>query len=105
MATTRKGWRRIVVDEKDYRWMVKKDASYFSNIHQNNMRFVVESSCGALLVVELNRPRLDYWLYPQSKEQMFPVTPHEVAQEIRNALREGWNSEVKGKPSFRNGMK
>ncbi|RYZ78883.1 MAG: hypothetical protein EOP06_28245 [Proteobacteria bacterium] len=100
MATPRKGWRRIVVDGAIYRWTVSRQAKYWDNYFYSPMQFTVESPAGALLTVKLNRPRLDYWIAPERKEEMIPVTPHEVAQEIRNALRDGWNPQVKTTPFF-----
>ena len=107
MAITRKGWRKIVVDGLAYKWRVTKEANYFDhidNIGWANMRFTVESASGALLIVELNRPRLDYWLYPELKDKMKPVTPHEVAAGIRGALSEGWEPTLKAKPFIHKGV-
>lgn len=98
MAVTRKGWRTLVVDGASYRWHVRKEPKYWDNHSRTAMRFIVESEQGALLIVELRRPRLDYWVLPDVHEELRPVTPREVEQEIKAALRDGWKSNIKGQP-------
>ena len=98
MATTRKGWRRIVVDGENFRWTVRRKASYWDYIADAPMRFTVENAAGGLLTVTLNRPRMDSWFHAASEPNLRPVTPREVADLIRGAKRQGWNTTEKTKP-------
>src|SRR5215212_8532742 len=96
MAIPRKHSRPIVVDGQKYRWIVKRKSDY--NFEpQKGMVFTVqeEDGAGALLIVELARPQLDYWLHHQ---QSAPITPNEIASWIRQAIAQGWQPKAKGKP-------
>ncbi len=95
MATTRKGWRQIVVDGEKFRWTIRRKANYFDYIGNSPMRSTVENAAGGLLTVTLNRPRSDSW-FPDAT--LRPVAPSEVAHLIRVAKRQGWNTEEKSKP-------
>lgn len=104
MAITRKGWRTLVVDNTPYRWHVRNEPKYWDNLSRKVMRFIVESEQGALLIVGLRRPRLDYWGSPETHEELRPVTPREVEQEIKAALHGGWEPKIKGQPFRHKGM-
>ena len=98
MATTKKYWRRITVDGENYRWMIRRKASYFNYIADAPMRFVVENAMGGLLIVTLSRPRLDSWFSDKGSSDFRPITPAEVADVIRRAKKQDWKTTEKSAP-------
>jgi hypothetical protein len=76
MALPQKGTRRITVDGKLYRWVLRKKPTYCQGAFASPMTFAVESAdCPKrTLVVTTTVARPDNWLHARS----LPVTPLET---------------------------
>ncbi len=96
MALTRKGARRITVDDVVYRWTVRRKPTYCQALGWSPLTFAVERTeqPGSTLVVSLPWARPDNWLALPSG----PVRPGVVARAIRVALSRGWQSASPGSP-------
>jgi hypothetical protein len=98
MSISRKGSRHIVVDDIEFRWRVRSRPTYDQNIASSPLVLAVEQTgCrGSVLVIELPQAHPSNWMHKPSPG----VTPQAVAKYIRDALKAGWKSSVRG-PQFR----
>ena len=94
MAIPKKGSRKIVVDEVEYRWMVRSKPTYSQGAFGDDMTAAVQlsKSPGAVLSITFPWMRCDNWI----GNPEVPVTPKDIEACIRAALSEGWQSDVKG---------
>lgn len=97
MAIRKVGCRRVVVDGVAYLWRIRPRPTYCQANAWGPLSLAVQSAepPGAVLVVELDRPRPDNWLGYSSS----PVRPSEVVGLVRRALTAGWRPESPG-PQF-----
>ena len=96
MAITKRGSRRIVVDAKPYRWIVRRKPTYHQGLAQSPLTFAVEFEAGkgSVLVVDLETPRMDNWFGASG----LVIMPRLVAHCIREGIAKGWRPQVKGRP-------
>jgi hypothetical protein len=96
MAIVKKGSRRIVVDDVEYRWRVRQKPPYDTGEHHGLNCSVerVGEKPGAILVVHFPEARLDTWIGSKSS----PIVPSHVASAIRGALQAGWQPLQPGTP-------
>ncbi|MFG1838163.1 hypothetical protein ACGFH8_06965 [Micromonospora sp. NPDC049175] len=101
MAINKRGSRRIVVDDKGYRWLIRRKPTYCQGLTWSPLSFAVERTdppgC-ATLIVELASPRPDNWVNATAA----PVLPSAVASAIRQALERGWQPDHPGSPFMLN---
>ena len=95
MAISKKGLRKIIVDNREFYWKFNEKIFVTSEKIKN-----------CLLIVDFGW--YDVWLYVNDKENRPPdfepksVTPKFVSESITYALTQGWN-DVKMEIEFRNG--
>jgi len=94
MALSKKGTRKISVDGVEYRWAIRKRATYCQAAFAWPMTFAVEciQAPQSVLVVTTTIPRPDNWLQKPS----VAISPAQVAKAIRQAHQAGWQPEVRG---------
>lgn len=94
MALASKGSRRIVVDDRAYRWSVRKRNTYSQQLEHAPMSFAVELEHEGLRVLRVSvdcmRPRSYFSSHDAA------ITPAVVERAIRQALHEGWTPTVAG---------
>ncbi|WP_436493669.1 hypothetical protein [Actinokineospora sp. HUAS TT18] len=97
MTLTKKGARRIVVDDVAFRWSVRRKPTYCQANGWSPLTFVAEHADhgGAVLVVSLPCAHPGNWLGLPSGA----VRPAEVAAAIRLAVAQGWKPGTPG-PAF-----
>jgi hypothetical protein len=100
MAIRKVGSRRVVVDGVAYLWRVRRRPTYCQANAWGPLSVSVQlaEEPGAVLVVDLDRPRPDNWL-SLSAPPSRPLLPSEVAGLVRRALAAGWRPECPG-PQF-----
>ncbi len=95
MAISKKGLRKIAVDNQEFYWKFNEKIFVISDETKNS-----------LLIVDFGW--YDVWLYANDKENRPPdfepksVTPKFVSESITYALNQGWDDE-KMEIEFRNG--
>jgi hypothetical protein len=94
MAQARKGSRRIVIDDRSYRWIVRRRPSYSQALGWSPLSLAIEldETVGQRLHIELDVVRPDSWIDPKPVS----LTPAIVARLIREALQVGWKPEECG---------
>jgi hypothetical protein len=98
MAIRKTGSRRIVVDGVEYRWRIRRRATYSQiDYGSGTLHVAIESAeqAGAVLVLITDRP------HPQDcvPRRLMPATPSDVAGWVRQAIRAGWMPSKPG-PQF-----
>jgi len=96
MALARKGSRRIVVDDRVYRWQLRTRPTYVRGLCWAPCAFAVEAydRPGRKLIVTTNRPHPSNWMGKPST----PVLPREIARAVRLAVGQGWDPSSRGAP-------
>lgn len=96
MALTSRGSRRIVVDGTVYRWRIRRKPSYSQGLAETPLTYAIDQpdSGGTVLVVKTDQPHPDNWF----NRPTTPITPADVANDIRTALTQGWSPSRPGKP-------
>jgi hypothetical protein len=94
MSIPKKGSRRVVVDDIEYRWRVRSRPTYDQALGDASLLLAIEQAGrrGAVLVVTLSQPHPSNWMLKPSEA----VTPARVAEYIRKALSDGWCPAVSG---------
>src|SRR5262249_36072085 len=94
MAIRKIGSRRLVVDGVTYLWRVRRRPTYCQANAWGSLSVCVQraEAPGAILVVDLDRPRPDNWLGLASS----PLRPSEVAGLVRRGIAAGWKPEISG---------
>ena len=94
MAIAKKGARRIVVDDVEYRWTVRHKPSYTQGSAWSPMTFAVEAVAqrGRTLVVSLPWAHPGNWMGAPTGA----VRPAMVARAIQHALAHGWQPAAPG---------
>lgn len=89
MTIPKKGSRPITVDGQDYRWFVRRKPTEGAGSGSNPLTVAVSSdvprSASLLVTLATNRP--DASLH----SEVTAVTPGDVAELIRVAIRHGWD--------------
>ena len=98
MAIGRRHSRRIVVDDRAYRWRLRSRPSYGQALCETPCTYAVEDydRPGKALVVTTNQPHPSNWLNRPAS----PALPGEVARTIRLAVEHGWDPSGNGAPFF-----
>ena len=98
MSIPKKGSRCVAVGKVEYRWRVRSRPTYCQALGWSPLTLAVEqaNSRGSVLVVDLPLPHPSNWMQIPSSG----VTPAVVAALIRQALKAGWQPQVRG-PQFR----
>ena len=99
MAIPRKGSRKIVVDSVEYRWLIRRKATYNqSDYGVGKLHVAIEGfdQSGATLLVETNRP------HPKDidTDQPISIEPSDIVTWIHTAIAKGWTPTQPG-PTFR----
>ncbi|NDJ60682.1 MAG: hypothetical protein GYB67_06125 [Chloroflexi bacterium] len=93
MAIPKKGARRIVVDQVEYRWYIRRKPTYVQEIW-GGLTFAVELAterASTTLVVEIDHDRPD-----SIAGDAAIIRPSDVAYAIRTALQHGWKPSEPG---------
>ncbi|TDF35664.1 hypothetical protein EYS14_19865 [Alteromonadaceae bacterium M269] len=94
MTIPAKGSRKILVNENEYRWLIRKKPTYSQGAFASPMIIVIESNIApsCVLKVILSAPRKDNWLGEPSMQ----VTPKDIKGFIEKAMSEGWEPHKNG---------
>jgi len=95
MAIPKTGSRPISVDGVEYRWLIRRKATYGqSDYGVGRIHVAVEhaKAPGTTLVLFTDRPHPKDW----ATREVHPVTPSDVANWIRKAIELGWVPTAKG---------
>lgn len=95
MAIPKKGSRKIIVDDIEYRWRIRWKPSYGQGIGESNLTAAIElyENPQSPLIITFPWLRPDSWV-GKTKES---VTPKDIETCVKNALSQGWKPNVKGK--------
>ncbi len=97
MSIRRKGSRSITVDRVEYRWRIRKRATYDQQVFGGGLTLAVELAdepgCSLLVGLDSAHPN------NLTGEPFDSITPSIVAENIRFALAHGWQSAEDG-PKF-----
>jgi len=94
MTIPKKGSRKIVVDNVEYRWRIRSNPTYTQGAFGDNMTAAVElyQEPKSVLIISFPWMRCDNWL----GDPISPVTPKHIEASIRQAIIEGWQPNIKG---------
>lgn len=98
MAIPKKGTRKITVDTQEYRWLIRKKATYGQTdygIGRIHVAVEYAENPGTTLFIYTDRK------HPKDIEtnQVIPVTPSDISLWIKQSIALGWQPEKKG-PQF-----
>jgi len=100
MAMKRKGSRPIVVDGTTYLWRIRRRPTVFQTDYGTALTCSVQRNderAGRVLLIVFPQGRAECYLPSVPRA---PVVPRQVAECIRNAIREGWNPGDRGDAFF-----
>lgn len=98
MSLPKRGSRRVEVDGRAYRWLIRKAPTYSQGVYMEPMTVAVQAEDGrGVLHVDLAVSRPDNWIDPHQTA----VTPHVVRLIVRAAQDAGWRPEADGTFEFR----
>ena len=89
MSIPKKGTRKIIVDGQPFIWLIRRQATYYGNLHVTVQH---AQEPGSVLVIITDRPHPQYW----GTKEVRPVTPSDAAQWIRQAMQFGWQPQLPG---------
>lgn len=98
MAIPKKGTRLIVVDDQNYRWMIRRKATYHQTdygsgkLHIAVEKVMPDDRKGSVLLIISDRPHPKDWL----AKVVRPITPVDVATWIKAAIADGWQTDQSG---------
>lgn len=97
MAIPKKGARKIIVNNHNFKWLIRKKVSYTQSCYGDGKLHVaieLEENPGTSLFVVTDRK------HPEDicTEIIKSVIPSDVANWIQQAIALGWNPSEKGKP-------
>ena len=98
MAKNERGSRRIVVNDRAFRWRVPRyPVGESQGLGWSPLRFSawLADDSGSLLEVEASAARPDNWLHAPA----VVITPRKVAELIRRAMEAGWIRPDQVRPS------
>jgi hypothetical protein len=95
MAIPKKGSRKIIVNEIEFRWRVRWKPTDSQAVCDSNMTAAIEfyENPQSVLSVEFPWVRYDAWFGVAEQ----PITPKIIEICIKNALAQGWKPNEKGK--------
>ena len=92
MAISKKGFRKITVDENQYLWRVRKKISW-NEIHNTPLGIPIQYiNGGQLLIITIGFSRSYF-----EENNEFPITPSLIEKCIRKGIASGWKYNEKGK--------
>lgn len=98
MAIPKKGSWHIVVDDENYRWLIRRKATYSQTdygggkLHVAVEKVLLDNPKGSTLLIISDRPHPKDW----GAEDVRPITPYDVATWIREAIASGWQPDQSG---------
>lgn len=98
MAIPKKGSWHIVVDDENYRWLIRRKATYSQTdygggkLHVAVEKVLLDNQIGSTLLIISNRPHPKDW----GAEDVRPITPYDVATWIKEAIASGWQPDQSG---------
>ena len=97
MAIPKKGTRKIVVNELNFRWLIRRKATYTQSDYGTGKLHVaieLEENPGTSLFICTDRK------HPKDigTEVLNPVKPSDISNWIKQALDLGWNPSKNGNP-------
>jgi hypothetical protein len=96
VAIPKKGSRKIVVDNVEYRWYIRRNTKAEDTLVVAVQRFTELPTSILLVKSQMHRPDSNYfWFRYEPKPSL---TPNHVATHIRAALAAGWNPLQSGAP-------
>lgn len=96
MALPKKGTRKITVNESDYRWLIRKKATYTQSIYDDEKLSVaieLAENPGTTLHIYTDRDHA----YDIKTKKVIPIVPSDISNWINKALLLGWKPLEKGK--------
>ena len=99
MAIPRKGSRKITVDGENYRWLIRRKATYGQvdyGVGRLNVAIEHADIKGAVLCIYTDKD------HPQNYARSVDVsvTPADIAKWIKEALTLNWNSKKQGSQMY-----
>ena len=94
MAIPKKGARKVVIDSIVYRWTIRSKPTYSQGALESEMTAAAElaGSSGSVLLITFPWVRCDNWI----ENSELSVTPKDIENCIKLALKQGWQPEKKG---------
>ena len=97
MTIPKKGTRKIEVNELNFRWLIRKKATYTQSdygIGKLHVAIELEEDPGTSLFIYTDRK------HPKDigTEIVNPIKPFDISNWIKQALDLGWNPSESGKP-------
>lgn len=102
MAIPKKGSRKIVVNQDDYRWLIRRKATDCQSdfgFGEINVAIEHADGCGATLLVKTGYPHPQDMAAGGVINAVTPVVPSDVAIWIKEAIKAGWCPQEPG-PTF-----
>ena len=95
MAIPKKGTRTIIVDEENYRWLIRRKATYGQTdygIGRIHVAIEHADNPGTTLFVYTDREHPKDW----NTKKVIPVMPSDISNWIKQALELKWEPQEKG---------
>lgn len=95
MSIPKKGTRKITVGATDYRWLIRRKATYSQTDYGNGcMHVAIEhaETPGTTLLIHTDRKHPKDW----ATKEVIAVTPSDVSKWITQALELGWKPAEQG---------
>ena len=91
MAIPKKGFRKVIVDDNEFLWKVRKKVSW-NEIHDGQLGVPIQNvKGGQLLILTIGYSR-SYFI----ENNEFEITPSIIEICIREAIIDGWSHKTKG---------
>ena len=97
MSITKKGSRKITINNEDYRWLIRRKATYEQWAYEESMLHVaIERAIKPSSVLHIVTDKR----HPQniSNKEISTITPKDISIWIIEALNLGWNTNENGGP-------
>ncbi len=98
MSITKKGSREIVVDDLNYKWLIRRKETYLQTdygIGKIHVAIELDQKPNRTLIIYTDRPHP----HDIGTDKITPITPVDIKNWIRSALAIGWQSNISG-PQF-----
>ncbi|MFW2177290.1 MULTISPECIES: hypothetical protein [unclassified Moraxella] len=97
MSIPKKGSRKIVVNDVEYRWRVRHKTDYWNLMSGDGLNFAVEKQENGNCVLHVMLDGFGHFGSWADNLETLVITPKLVAQAIEIALEKGWQPEQNGK--------
>ncbi|MFN8577026.1 MAG: hypothetical protein U0354_09235 [Candidatus Sericytochromatia bacterium] len=96
MSIPKKGSRKIVVENINYRWTIRKNATYSQSCFGTNLLVAVELFEVPSCTLSINFPNTRFDNLVKGNENSKIITPKLIEYCIKDAINKGWEPDKNG---------